>query len=130
LKDRTTQTFLGRLAVAMAMVCLFFFVAYSRGYAAAPPRQDAPNCKVFLVTAYTHTGNRTATGLSTYGNEGRIVAVDPRVIPLGTSVFIHLYGWVQAQDTGGQVLGYRLDLLLPTYREAIIWGVQPRTVCW
>lgn len=53
---------------------------------------------------------RTANGsIVTYG----IVAVDPRVIPLGTKLFIPGYGYAVAADTGGAVQGYIIDLGYP-----------------
>lgn len=71
------------------------------------------------ATAYTHTGNPTATGIYPYRG---IVAVDPRVIPLGTRLYIEGYGYAWAQDTGGLIKGYRIDLFMDTEKEAILWG--------
>jgi len=49
----------------------------------------------------------TATGLRAgYG----VVAVDPRVIPLGTKLFIPGYGVAVAGDTGGAIKGNKIDL--------------------
>ena len=49
------------------------------------------------VTAYTHTGHRTATG--TYPRIGT-VAVDPDKIPYGTKLYIPGYGYGRTEDTG------------------------------
>jgi 3D (Asp-Asp-Asp) domain-containing protein len=44
------------------------------------------------------------------------IAVDPRVIPLGSRVYIPAYrgdghgGWFVAQDTGGAIRGRRIDV--------------------
>ena len=51
-----------------------------------------------------------------------IVAVDPRVIPLGTRVFIPGYGVALAADTGGYIKGERIDLCIEDYNEAIQFG--------
>jgi len=71
------------------------------------------------ATAYTHTGNPTATGIYPYRG---IVAVDPRVIPLGTRLYIEGYGYAWAQDTGGLIKGHRIDVFMETEEEALHWG--------
>ena len=78
--------------------------------------------RVLTVTAtgYSLKG-RTATGVSVgYG----IVAVDPGVIPLGTKMTIPGYGEGVAADTGGAVVGARIDLWFPTRAEALAWGTR------
>jgi 3D (Asp-Asp-Asp) domain-containing protein len=80
------------------------------------------------ATAYTAgsaqavpTG-RTATGmLARYG----VVAVDPRVIRLGSRLFIEGYGAAIAADTGGSIRGNRIDLCMDSLRSAINFGRQP-----
>jgi 3D (Asp-Asp-Asp) domain-containing protein len=49
----------------------------------------------------------TATGTGVYKG---IVAVDPRVIPLGTRMYIPGYGYGLAADTGGAIKGNIIDL--------------------
>ncbi|HVA38494.1 MAG TPA: ubiquitin-like domain-containing protein [Candidatus Dormibacteraeota bacterium] len=76
-----------------------------------------------VATAYTPfcTGcdGYTATGLRAgYG----LVAVDPRVIPLGTKLFIPGYGPAIAADTGGAIRGNRIDLGFEHYAEAMAFG--------
>ncbi|MDD2212349.1 MAG: 3D domain-containing protein [Bacilli bacterium] len=71
------------------------------------------------ATAYTHTGNRTATGI--WPSVG-IVAVDPRVIPLGTRLYIDKYGFATAADVGSSIKGKRIDVFLETKEEALHWG--------
>ena len=57
----------------------------------------------------------TATGLPIgYG----AVAVDPRVIPLGTKLYIEGYGYAFACDTGGAIKGHRIDLAYDSYYVA------------
>jgi len=62
---------------------------------------------------------RTACGMR--AGKG-IVAVDPRVIPLGTELYVDGYGYCLAGDTGGAIKGSRIDLGFNTYREAIRFG--------
>lgn len=87
----------------------------------APSRGVIPGSRVLNMsaTAYTHTGHRTATGV--YPIRG-VVAVDPRVIPLGTRLYINGYGFARAADTGGAIKGGRIDLFFNSRSEAIRWG--------
>lgn len=71
------------------------------------------------ATAYTHTGNTTATGVYPY--EG-CVAVDPVVIPLGSILHIEGYGFAVALDTGGDIVGKRIDVFFNDYGKCIKWG--------
>lgn len=52
------------------------------------------------------------------------VAVDPRVIPLGTELHIEGYGPAVAADTGGDIQGQRIDLYMDTASECWQWGRQ------
>lgn len=72
-----------------------------------------------LATAYTHTGNRTATG--TMPRVG-VVAVDPAVIPLGTRLYIEGYGFATAEDTGSAIKGNRIDIFMETEALARRFG--------
>ncbi|HEX6970762.1 MAG TPA: G5 domain-containing protein [Limnochordia bacterium] len=66
----------------------------------------------------------SADGLTATGIRARrgIVAVDPRVIPLGSRLYIPGYGVALAADIGGAIQGYRVDLCFDTYEEAIHYG--------
>ncbi len=69
--------------------------------------------------------HRCATGaLATHG----VIAVDPRVIPLGTHVFVPGYGYAVAADTGGAIKGHRIDLCYDSGRDAILWGRRTVTI--
>lgn len=64
-------------------------------------------------------GKYTARGnLVTYG----IISVDPNVIPLGTRVYIPGYGEAIADDTGGSIIGNRIDIAFDTHEEAMRFG--------
>jgi 3D (Asp-Asp-Asp) domain-containing protein len=54
--------------------------------------------------------------------------VDPRVIPLGTRLFIPGYGLAVAGDTGGAIHGNRIDLGFNSLRDALLFGRRPVTV--
>ncbi|MDA8235773.1 MAG: ubiquitin-like domain-containing protein [Clostridia bacterium] len=80
---------------------------------------------VVTSTAYTHTGNRTATGRKTTRG---IVAVDPDVIPLGTRMYVEGYGDAVAADIGSAIKGNKIDVFMETETEAIQWGRRRVTV--
>jgi len=52
----------------------------------------------------------------------KLIAVDPRIIPLGTKVWVEGYGHAVAGDTGGAIKGNRIDVLMPTESQAEVWG--------
>ncbi len=64
-------------------------------------------------SGYTATGYRAGHG---------IVAVDPRVIPLGTRLYIPGYGFAIAGDTGGAIRGDRIDLGFNSLSDAVDFG--------
>ena len=66
-----------------------------------------------------NTHGLTATGIP--ARRG-VVAVDPRVIPLGTKLYIEGYGQALAADVGGAIKGNIVDLCFDTHEEAIRFG--------
>ena len=64
----------------------------------------------------------TATGIT--ARHG-IVAVDPNVIPLGTRVYVPGYGVALAADTGGAIVGKKIDLCMEDYGQAMGFGRRP-----
>ncbi len=80
----------------------------------------------FTVKAYSYTGGgRTASGKP--AAVGRI-AVDPRVIPLGTRVYVEGYGFAEAADTGGNIKGNTIDVYFNSTGQCRQWGVRHVTV--
>lgn len=73
------------------------------------------------VTAYTHTGNRTATG--TWPKIGT-VAADPEFLSYGTKIYVPGYGYGRIEDTGGfrHADHTQLDLFMETKKECLNWG--------
>lgn len=78
---------------------------------------------VMEATAYTPFDDGQS-GLTASGIPARrgIVSVDPRVIPLGTRVYVMGYGPALAADTGGAIKGARIDLCIEDYNDAIRFG--------
>ena len=83
-------------------------------------------------TAYSCEGY---TGITATGTVARVgaVAVDPRYIPLGTKMYIvsndgqYVYGYCIAEDTGGSIKGYKIDLYFDTVDECWDFGVRSCT---
>ncbi|MCK9217969.1 MAG: 3D domain-containing protein [Firmicutes bacterium] len=51
-----------------------------------------------------------------------IVAVDPRVIPLGTHLYVEGYGEALAADTGGAIKGNKIDLYFESPKDVAKYG--------
>jgi 3D (Asp-Asp-Asp) domain-containing protein len=69
----------------------------------------------------------TGDGITVTGTKvtaGRTIAVDPKVIPYGTKVYIEGYGWRVAEDCGGSVQGNHIDIAMGTHDEAVSGGVK------
>lgn len=71
-----------------------------------------------------------ADGFTSTGKKAKygIVAVDPRVIPLGTKLFVEGYGYAVAEDIGGAIKGLRIDLFYESRKEALKFGRRDVTV--
>ena len=88
------------------------------------------DCFTVEATAYTG-GGTTATGTpARYG----AIAVDPDVIPYGTRMYIvsndgyWIYGEATAEDCGGAINGYIIDLYFDSYDTCIQFGRRDCTV--
>lgn len=58
----------------------------------------------------------------------RIVAVDPKLVPYRSWLWIEGLGWYHAEDCGSAIKGFRLDVLTATDKEAMEFGKQDRFV--
>ena len=84
------------------------------------------------ATAYTTEGYRNKrTRSGTIARVGAI-AVDPRTIPLGSTVYVEGQGWVyglcSCEDTGGAIKGNIIDLFFNTTRECWQFGRRNCTI--
>ncbi|WP_410772369.1 G5 domain-containing protein [Fontibacillus sp. BL9] len=80
--------------------------------------------KNVTLTAYSAEedgiGTRTASG--TRVTEGRTIAVDKSVVPLGWWVYIEGIGFRKAEDTGGAIKGNKMDVYYDTLKSAKNFG--------
>ncbi|NOZ92069.1 MAG: hypothetical protein GXO59_02230 [Dictyoglomi bacterium] len=100
-------------------------------FKSGPHIYNGPYIKKFiaLITAYspedpgvdwvTATGDRARKG---------VVAVDPRLIPLHSKLYIEGYGNGDAVDVGGWIKYYHIDVFFPTKAEALKWGKRYKWV--
>jgi 3D (Asp-Asp-Asp) domain-containing protein len=96
---------------------------------------NAEGRRTFLakITAYADGIGGVPMGAKTYsGTRTRwgVVAVDPKVIPIGSSLLIEGYGDTTfvAEDVGGGIKGESIDIWLPDSKEARTYGTQYRRV--
>lgn len=104
--------------------------ARPRGYAIPADHPRAPLGR-FKLTAYSGPQQgkiRAITATGTSARAGRTVAVDPKVIPLGSRIYIDGIGERIAEDTGSAVRGRHIDVYLPSNPQATRFGVQRGTV--
>ncbi|WP_145680485.1 3D domain-containing protein [Bacillus paralicheniformis] len=93
--------------------------------------------RTFTMTAYTAFCAEGCTGItktgvdvshSIYYEGARVIAVDPSVIALGSTVEVRLADGssfrAKAIDTGGAIKGARLDLLVASESDAVQFGRQ------
>jgi len=98
--------------------------AHGNNHQAPPPppgvgRKVRVQAYAYHLRGFTARGTRTQLGT---------VAVDPRVIPMGSKIYIPGYGWGRAVDTGGAIQGRKIDVWLPTLSQCLQWGVRDITV--
>lgn len=79
------------------------------------------NCTAYYFGNNAHgaTGGRCCYGTC---------AVDPRVIPYGTKLYVEGYGTAVANDCGGAVKGHIIDLYMRSTKECFSWGRRNKKV--
>ena len=121
---------LGLLVIAGAIVFS------SKAFAAAAEHPVKSEAIEMVATAYapgahdngkwgdlTHMGTKVRPG---------VIAVDPKLIPLGSRVYIEFAdghgAYATAEDTGGAIKGNRIDIAMSTVSEAYDFGMQKAKV--
>lgn len=69
---------------------------------------------------YTASGKRAVRNPSGFST----IAVDPKIIPMGTKLYVEGYGYAIAADKGSAVKGNYIDVYFNTRKEALDWGVK------
>ena len=96
------------------------------------PEETLQSLGQFKFTAYCacekccgKSDGITKTG--TKATEGRTIAVDPNMIPLGSEVIIDGQKYI-AEDVGGAIKGNRIDVYFESHQKALEFGVQHKEV--
>lgn len=104
--------------------------AQAEAYEAIGAYQYIGECTItyYCCEAYEHICG-TGTGLTATGIPVApgMVAVDPDVIPLGSTVIINGQEYLAA-DTGGAIKGNRIDIAVESHQEALQLGIRTATV--
>ena len=95
-----------------------------------PDIQDFPNRKLgrFTLSWYSPkelgktSPSQLRTSIGTTPKEGRTIAVDPKLIPYGSIVYIQDYGYFIAEDCGGDIKSNRIDIFTASHENAIQQG--------
>ena len=111
----------------VGVILAFFLLMETLIFAFAPVDTSASELEhigKFKITFYCPCrqcsdgwGHQTSSGA--YATEGRTVAVDKRVIPHGTKLYIEGYGEFVAEDTGGGVKGHHIDVFLEDHKRCL-----------
>jgi len=137
LRQLITAYKLTLLIILLSLAGIFFLT-----HSPAPEPQKPPQAKLeplravepsrhsevltFEATAYClEDGNGdgvTATG--TVPQEGRTIAVDPKVIKYGSELIINGRAGYVAEDCGGDIKGNGIDIFMEDYDRCIEFGRQ------
>ncbi|KNF09814.1 3D domain-containing protein [Gottschalkia purinilytica] len=114
-------------------------VSSNKTTASKGPSLEGKKSIMMTATAYDlsfeSTGKRPGDqyyGLTASGTQVRpgVVAVDPKVIPLGSKLYVEYadgsgaYGYAVAEDTGGAIKGNRIDLFFSSRAQALAFGIK------
>ncbi|MDR1774288.1 MAG: G5 domain-containing protein [Clostridioides sp.] len=90
-------------------------------------QSDSSNGKTMKVVATAYCGD-SVTSTGTRPKWGTI-AVDPRVLPYGTKVYIPQFDMVfTAEDCGGAIKGNKIDIFMTSSSQMSAWGRKTITI--
>ncbi|MGH4140761.1 3D domain-containing protein [Clostridium sp.] len=100
-------------------------ITFSRG-GSLTPSKDILTVKATAYSADEMNNAYTASGIKNVRNANgySTIAVDPRIIPMGTKLYVEGYGYAIAADKGSAIKGNFIDVFFNTNKEAVNWGVK------
>ena len=118
---RYIKYFMTTIAIASAIA-----FANINTFASATSRELVGECKLTFYcpcrSCSEGWGNKTSTG--TYAKQGRTIAVDPSIIPYGSTVYIEGWGYYTAEDCGGGIKGNHIDIYRDNHSACDRLGVK------
>lgn len=87
--------------------------------------EENENYMIMEATAYTKSIEEgTHKGITRSGTQVSrgTAAIDPRIIPLGTKIYVEGYGHAECLDTGGDIKYNRIDLYMDSKEECFEFG--------
>lgn len=121
----------------VTFILIVSVIAVSMWYAEKSGAKENPEEKSLTVIATAYSDDPVSINVPKW-RDGKtatmtdvrwgVVAVDPKVIPLGSKIFIKDMGWFTAEDTGGKIKGNRIDIFYPTRRQALKFGKKELTL--
>ncbi|MGE7023089.1 3D domain-containing protein [Solibacillus cecembensis] len=122
--------FLKKMILSLALILVStVLIGQTTSAATEETLEDYEVVKTLNVEASAFTANcsgcagKTAYGINLKENPDiKLIAVDPKVIPLGTKVWVEGYGIAIAGDTGGSIKGNKIDIFVKTKTIAYNWG--------
>ncbi|RIE16389.1 3D domain-containing protein [Candidatus Cryosericum septentrionale] len=133
LKRTIKVTKVGQQAVGSAVVKTQTIKAVVHEvYDVGTARLDLKPTRTYTMsaTAYSNRSSAILDGKDhLYGYSGLSLhygtcAVDRRLIPMGTVLYVQGYGYAVAADTGSSINGNRIDLFFNSFGDACHWGRQ------
>ncbi|MFY4776768.1 peptidoglycan-binding protein [Metabacillus sp. RGM 3146] len=107
-------------------------IAGSRTMAMLNKKQVRQKVKEMTVNSTAYTANcKGCSGITKVGmdlkkySKGKVIAVDPKIIPLGSVVDVEGYGKAVAGDIGGAINGKEIDVFKSGLGDAMDWGRKP-----
>lgn len=128
MKSTAILKWLAKGVLYLSIVWLMFSAAGTVGLAADEQWYEVGTCTIShycpCARCNGRAGQPTASGVMP--ERYRTVAVDPRVIPMGSKIFIEGYGYRIAEDTG--VSGHWVDVFTSDHNYALQLGLKKRRV--
>lgn len=117
-----------KYALLIGMTLLWFNLAGTIGLAATEEWIEVGECTITHYCSCSRCCGKwgATTSSGAVPTRYRTAAVDPRVIPIGSRIYIDGYGYRVAEDTG--VSGHWVDVYTEGHQHALDLGLKHRKV--